>query len=88
MKEFSIDPRRILLGLVVLSPFLILLAGGITMCCLYRPGERIGPVGYWIVSIMLADSFFIVLAALLGRPPDTEAGEADEPESEARWPLP
>jgi hypothetical protein len=37
---------------------------------------------------MLADSFFIVLVALLGRTPEMEEGEIDEPESEDRWPLP
>jgi hypothetical protein len=87
-REDAIGPRSILTAVFALSPLIVLLAGGIAMCCLYRPGERLGPLGYWIVWTMLAASFLIVLAALLGRTPEMDDEvDADEPESEDRPPL-
>jgi hypothetical protein len=49
-------------ALLVLLPWLLLIGGGISMCVLYQPGERIGTVGYVILAIMLVP----LLAALLG----------------------
>lgn len=40
--------------LLALLPWLFLVGGGISMCVLYKPGEKIGTVGYWILAIMVA----------------------------------
>jgi hypothetical protein len=65
MQETLIDPHErehrkpqlgkwtVLLALLVLLPWLLLIGGGITMCVLYAPGERIGTAGYVILAIMI-----------------------------------
>ena len=39
---------------------LVLIGGGISMCVLYEPGERIGTVGYCILALMFAAIFVVV----------------------------
>ena len=39
--------------LLALLPWLFLVGGGISMCVLYAPGEKIGTVGYCILAIMV-----------------------------------
>jgi hypothetical protein len=51
------------------GPFIFLLAGGIAMCCLYEPGERLDALGYWILSIMGVPYLLMVLYLLIWRPP-------------------
>jgi len=41
-------------AVLALLPWLSLIGGGISMCVLYKPGERIGTVGYCILAVMLA----------------------------------
>lgn len=53
------------------SPYLLLVGGGILMCCLYAPGERIDARGYWILAVMLVPSFLMVALSLIwGEPQD------------------
>jgi len=39
---------------------LVLIGGGVSMCVLYAPGERIGTVGYCILAVMFAAIFVVV----------------------------
>jgi hypothetical protein len=65
--------------ILVSSPFILLLGGGIAMCCLYKPGERIGSLGYWILAVMLTPYFLMILLMLVWRErEDDEPDEADE----------
>jgi len=55
------------------SPFILLVGGGIAMCFLYAPGERLDARGYWILGIMLVPYFLMMAVALLW-------GELQEPD--------
>jgi hypothetical protein len=52
---------KICAALLLLLPWPLLIAGGITMCVLYAPGERIDTVGYIILAIMLLPLFASLL---------------------------
>jgi hypothetical protein len=63
----------------VIAAYVLLLGGGVTMCCLYAPGERIDARGYWILAIMLVPQLLIVLRLLIWREPEEpEDDDADE----------
>ncbi len=53
------DKWAALLTLLALLPWLLVIGGGISMCLLYEPGERIDAIGYGILG-------FIFLALLVG----------------------
>jgi hypothetical protein len=48
----------------LLTPLGFLVCGGIAMCCLYKPGERIDALGYWIIAIMWTPSIISALVVL------------------------
>jgi hypothetical protein len=64
---------------LVLSPFVFLVGGGIAMCCLYKPGERIDALGYWILAIMVTPYLLMGLSFLIWRPlPEPDEEDFDE----------
>jgi hypothetical protein len=69
--------REILPFVLVLTPFALLLGGGAAMCFLYAPGERLDTRGYWILAIMLAPYFLLVLLVLALGDKD-EQGDEEE----------
>jgi hypothetical protein len=69
--------RGVLVVIAALCPYGVMLAGGVAMCCLYQPGERIGALGYWILSLMLVAASVPVLTLLI-----CGASEGDDDDSE------
>jgi hypothetical protein len=66
-EEFAIRRSSIvtfLCALLLLSPFILLVGGGIAMCFLYAPGERLDARGYWILAAILIPYFLLVLLPL------------------------
>lgn len=51
--------------LLALFPWLFLIGVGLSMCVLYRPGERIGTVGYVILIVMFVPLLVAALAAIV-----------------------
>ena len=61
----AIRIREILLAILLFSPFILLVGGGIAMCFLYAPGERLDARGYWILGIMVVPYFLMMTVTLI-----------------------
>lgn len=72
--------------LLVSLPWLLLIGGGISMCVLYERGERIGPVGYTILAIMLVPQMVVILVLLWWRDSGFNCGRCGRPFSSRELP--
>jgi hypothetical protein len=60
-------------GLLALLPWLLLIGGGVSMCVVYEPRERIGAVGYCILTVMVVPQLAVILLCLWRRDLDFTA---------------
>jgi hypothetical protein len=79
--------RGALAVIAALCPYGVLPAGGVAACSLYRPGERIGALGYRIVALMLVAAFIPALTLLiLGASESGDGDDEDAAEGETQAP--
>lgn len=57
--------RTILAAVLVSLPWLFLIGGGISMCVLYGPGERIDAIGYVILAVMITPLLAFYMLAII-----------------------
>jgi hypothetical protein len=75
----AIRIRDILLTILLFSPFILLVGGGIAMCFLDAPGERLDARGYWILGIMVVPYFLMMAVALIwGKPQEPDYDDDDK----------